>query len=233
MVICSKPDFDVKLGRGKTERKRKMFPVFNRYPKAAKVLLKKLFMKRVFIIHGWGGSPEGGWFDWLKKELKKRNFEVIVPQMPNAETPKIGEWVPFLSEIVGEPQAADFFVGHSIGCQTIMRYLESSAPKKVGGAIFVAGWFTLKGLEGPDEEKMAGPWVTWPINFKKVKTATGKFLAIFSDNDPYVPMSDAEIFKAQLGAEVIIKKGKGHFTGDDGVDEIPEVLKKILKMAEK
>ena len=27
-------------------------------------------MRRVFIIHGWGGYPEEGWFPWLKKELK-------------------------------------------------------------------------------------------------------------------------------------------------------------------
>lgn len=181
-------------------------------------------MQRVFIIHGWGGSPEGGWLDWLKVELKKRNFAVIAPQMPNAETPKIEEWVPFLSGLVGDPQAGDFFVGHSIGCQTIIRYLESIAPKKVGGAVFVAGWFMLKGLEGPDEEKLSGPWVTLPIDFAKVKTTTKKFLAIFSDNDPYVPLTDAEIFKAKLGAEIIIKKGKGHFTEEAGVTQIPEVL---------
>lgn len=190
-------------------------------------------MKRVFIVHGWGGNPEEGWLPWLKKELESRNFQVIVPQMPNTETPRIDEWVPFLSELVGEPQEEDFFVGHSIGCQTIMRYLESIAPKKAGGAVFVAGWFTLKGLEGPDEEKLASPWVVLPIDFEKIKTTTRKFLAILSDDDPYVPLTDADIFRDQLGAEIIIEHGKGHLNGPaDGVMELPIVLEKLLKIAE-
>ena len=29
-------------------------------------------MKKVFIIHGWEGYPEEGWFPWLKKELESR-----------------------------------------------------------------------------------------------------------------------------------------------------------------
>jgi len=33
--------------------------------------------KRVFLIHGWEGSPEEGWRPWLKKELEKRGFKVI------------------------------------------------------------------------------------------------------------------------------------------------------------
>jgi len=28
--------------------------------------------KRVFIIHGWDGYPEEGWFPWLKKKLKEK-----------------------------------------------------------------------------------------------------------------------------------------------------------------
>jgi uncharacterized protein len=184
--------------------------------------------KRVFIIHGWAGTPEGGWLGWLKVELSQKGYEVIAPQMPNAETPKIDEWIPFLSELVGEPQKGDFFVGHSIGCQTIIRYLESIAPKKIAGAAYVAGWFTLKGLEGPDEEKLASPWVTLSIDFEKVKSTGGKFLAILSDNDPYVPLSDKEIFEKKMGAKIIVAHNKGHFAGEDGSAEIPEVLEFIL-----
>ena len=40
-------------------------------------------MKRVFIIHGWGGYPEEGWLPWLKKELEKNGFKVFVPAIKN------------------------------------------------------------------------------------------------------------------------------------------------------
>ncbi len=59
--------------------------------------------KRVFIIHGWYGYPEEGWFPWLKKELESRGFKAQVPSMPNPKHPKIEEWVSFLKELVGNP----------------------------------------------------------------------------------------------------------------------------------
>ena len=37
-------------------------------------------MKRVVIVHGWGGSPEDNWIPWLRKEMEKGGFEVIVPR---------------------------------------------------------------------------------------------------------------------------------------------------------
>src|SRR3989338_169649 len=99
-------------------------------------------MKRVFIVHGWGGHPEEGWFPWLKKELEAKGFKVFVPQLPDAENPRIQKWVPKLAETVGVPDEETYFVGHSMGCQTIARYLESlPAEIKIGGAIFVAGFF--------------------------------------------------------------------------------------------
>jgi uncharacterized protein len=180
--------------------------------------------KRAFIIHGWGGHPEEGWQNWLSQELRKRNFNVIAPQMPNTEVPKIKEWVFHLSDLVGEPDENTFFVGHSIGCQTIMRYLETIFPKKISQVIFVAGWFNLQNLEGSEEERIAKPWIQEKINFEKVKNATQKFTVFLSENDEWVPLSDKDIFENKLSAKVIVQKNKGHFID---IFEMPEILKLI------
>ena len=45
--------------------------------------------KRIFIVHGWGGFPEEGWFPWLKKDLEQKEFEVHVTQMPKADKPRM------------------------------------------------------------------------------------------------------------------------------------------------
>lgn len=193
--------------------------------------------KRVFIIHGWGGSPNSEWLPWLKKELEKKGFEVFVPAMPNTEEPKIEEWVPFLADLVGEPNENTYFVGGSIGCQTIMRYLETLPKnKRAGRVIFVAGWFDLTDFiceEIPEDKeecrKIARPWIETPINFKKVRNSANDFIAIFSDNDPYVELNNKDIFEKQLGAKIIIEHNKGHFNDDYNIKELPVVLDSILK----
>lgn len=191
-------------------------------------------MKKVFIIHGWGGDAEEGCFPWLKQELKNRGFVVYSPAMPEPFNPKIDAWVSFLKEQVGEATGEVFLVGHSIGTQTILRYLESLGEKeKIGGAILLAPWVNLtdEAYEDKNDVEIAKPWLNTPIDWEKVKTHTDNFIAIFSDNDPLVPLSDSEIFKEKLGAKIIIENDQGHFSGSDGIKELPSLLNAVLEMA--
>lgn len=189
--------------------------------------------KRVFIVHGWDGYPEEGWFPWLKKELKMKGFEVQVPQLPDAGNPRIENWVPKLAEIVGAADENTYFVGHSMGCQTIARYLETLPESvKVGGAIFVAGFFKrLTGLENQSEENIKKHWLDTPISLTKVRIHLPKSVAIFSDNDPFVPIDNQDDFRDKFGSEIIIKGKMKHFSGETGTTELPIVLEKILEMA--
>lgn len=187
--------------------------------------------KRVFIIHGWDGYPEEGWFPWLKQELEQKDFSVAVPAMPDAAEPNIEAWTSHLSHIVGNADENTFFIGHSIGCPAILRYLESlPADAKVGGAVFVAGWFTLTNVNSDEEKKIARPWLETPIDFEKIKQHTKKFIALFSDNDPYVPLDNKNVFADKLGAKIIIEHDKKHFSGSTGTIELPVVLASILEI---
>jgi len=170
--------------------------------------------KRVFIVHGWDGYPEQAWFPWLKRELERKGFEVSVPGMPNTEEPLIENWVAHLSHIVGEADEETFFIGHSIGCQAIMRYLQQ-LNQKVGGAVFVAGWLRLSNLEDREAEVTAKPWLTEPINFEKVKENINKLAVLLSDNDPYDQVEEnTKLFEEKLRAKVLIEHNKGHFGTD-------------------
>ncbi len=183
-------------------------------------------MKKAYLIHGWGGSSEGGWFDWLKIELPKKRFKVEAFDMPDSENPKIEIWVKYLEEKIPFEKLTKetYFIGHSVGCQTIMRYLEKSPKQReIGGCIFVAGWFDLINLE-PEEIDIAHPWINTKIDFNRITRHTKNILAIFSDNDPYVHLDEIKKFKENLGAKIIIKKKQGHF---DEVNEIPEILEFI------
>jgi uncharacterized protein len=185
--------------------------------------------KRVIIVHGWGGYPEEGWFPWLKTALEKQGFEAHVPQMPDADTPDIVKWVKHLADVVGTPDAQTFLVGHSIGCQTILRYLETlPSDQKVGGAVLVAGFFTLTNMETDEEREIAQPWLTQPMDYEKIRSHTDRMTAIFSDNDYYVPLENAAFFEERLHPKVIIQKDQGHFSGSDGITKLPIVVEEVV-----
>lgn len=191
--------------------------------------------KRVFFIHGWGGAPEEGWRPWLKEQLEAKGFTIINLSMPDTDYPQMNKWVTTLRDAVISPDKNCYFVGHSIGCQTILRYLESLPENiKVGGAVFVAGWTILTSQATPDEETraIAKPWIETPIDWAKVKGHTNNFIAIFSDNDPYVSLNESEVFKDKIGAKIITLTNKGHFSGDDGITELPVALDAILQLAQ-
>ena len=186
-------------------------------------------MKKAYLIHRWEGNPENCWFPWLKKELEAKGFAVVVPAMPNTDEPRIEEWVGHLKEIVKDVDEETYFIGHSIGCQAIMRFLETLENVKVGGLVFVAGFFNLPNLETQEEKDIAKPWIENPIDTDKIKKMSKKITCIFSDNDPDVPLSDIDLFKERLGAKIIIEKGKGHFDEDSGVMELGVVLEEMEK----
>lgn len=187
-------------------------------------------MKRVFIIHGWMGYPEEAWFPWLKRELESRGIEVHVPQMPNASEPNIDVWVPYLAEQVGEPNGETFLVGHSIGVQTILRYLQT-IDTQVGGVVAVAGFYELAPdfVEEPEDAAIAEPWLTRPMDDEKICKNANQIVAFFSDNDPYVPMANEELFKNRLKAKTFVIHGKGHMGAKDML-EAPRVLEELLKI---
>jgi len=189
-------------------------------------------VKRVFIVHGWRATPEESWFPWLKKELEGRGFEVYVPAMPDTNAPTINRWVSFLREQVGMPDEETYFVGHSAGAQAILRYLET-IDKKIGGAVFAAGfvYFNIDNLETEKEREVAKPWIKTPIDFSKIRNTTNNFVAIFSDNDPFVEPKNAKIFKAELGARIVIEHNMGHLGGGYRILKLPVVLSELLKIA--
>lgn len=185
-------------------------------------------------MHGWDGTPEEGWFPWLKKELEARQFEVVTPQLPEAGSPRIYNWVPRLVEVVGTADEQTYFVGHSMGCQAIARYLETlSRGEKVGGAVFVAGFFKhLTGLEDDEDVRETDKhWLKTPLDFEKVRSHLPRSVAIFSDDDPWVPLDNQDDFKNRLGSEIIVEHNKVHFNGGAGFKELPIVLDKLMELA--
>ncbi|MDQ5938347.1 MAG: serine hydrolase [Patescibacteria group bacterium] len=184
--------------------------------------------KRVFLIHGWDGSPDKGWRPWLKKELEANGFEVQALALPNPRTPELQTWLDHINNSVGQLDNQCYFVCHSLGNITILRYLESLAvEKKIGGVVMVAGFCSNLGYKELASFFPNQGWLDWD----KIKSHCDKFVAIHSDNDPFVSTHyGEELFQKYLGAKYILEHDKKHFGDNDNITELPSALEAILEM---
>jgi uncharacterized protein len=187
---------------------------------------------RAFIIHGYLSFPEEAWLPWMKRALEEKGCVVALPAMPRPDHPVIHEWLAFLAKLIGEPDAATILVGHSMGVQAVLRYLETlgAAGKAVGKTLLVAGSFPI--ARSAADASAAGdippvllPWFTTGIDAGKVKQAAGECTVILSDNDPYLDSAKAAAtFREKLNAKIVIVPGGGHFNEDDKLVELPQAV---------
>lgn len=176
------------------------------------------------MVHGWDGFSENHWFPWLKKELEKLNFKVKSLDMPNPKRPKLNEWLNLLKKTI-VPNMDTYLVGHSLGCITIVRYLESLSDNvKIGGCVFVAGFSFLEYEEIREFYKR-------DFDINKIRKHCDRFINIYSDNDEDIPLEKSEEFAKLLHAKKILERSKGHFTLESGVNKLPIVLKAIKEMS--
>lgn len=181
-------------------------------------------MTRVFIIHGYGGTPDTGWKPWLAEALRRRGYDVHAPQMPDTNHPRIDAWVEAIRSLVGIPRPDDAFVGHSLGCIAIIRYLETlTEGQRVGKAVFVAGFYEELG----DDYEELRSFVDGPVDWDAVKAACPSFSVIHSDDDPSVPTSCGRDLAEKLGVPFELHTGYGHFSHGEGIMELPLVLEKF------
>lgn len=189
-------------------------------------------MQRIILVHGWGGDPNKDWFPWGKNKLEEKGFAVFTPEMPETDYPKINTWVEKLKEVVGEIRKDDIFIGHSIGCQAVERYLQTlPGNTKLDQVILIAPWVILTDetfIEMGEDESVVKEWYDEPIDYKKIKNMAS-WTAVFSDDDPFVKYKDNyKVYKEKLGARIILKSGQGHFSNEQGIGEIPFLLE-LLK----
>jgi predicted alpha/beta hydrolase family esterase len=192
------------------------------------LLTKKLLlnnMKKVFIVHGFEGEPNGGWRPWLMGKLALEDVWACALAMPNPGFPKKDEWVDEISRAVGLPNKDVFLVGHSLGVPAILRYLESLPSfSKIGGIILVSGPSQKNNNEKIDN------FLEAPFNFPDLRLKFVKCVIIHGDDDPLVPLSNAEILAKELGGELIIISHGGHLNGSSGWRELPQALEAFNKM---
>lgn len=171
--------------------------------------------KVCYILHGLGADPEDNWFPWLKLELEKKGYLVIVPELPNAYFPTVSGWLTTLQTTVQE-NGEGIMIGHSLGGVLVAHYLLNGG--HASKVILVATPFSkLKIIPTIDE---------FMIDFSplkklvKDKLQNTRFTVFQSNNDHCVPVSHGKKWARLLGAEYRLLPDYEHFTSAD----LPEIL---------
>lgn len=182
-------------------------------------------MKKVYLIHGFEGSPNGGWRPYLMEELKKHDIYACSLSMPHPGNPLLSEWLSEIKRLVDRDVNDEvYLIGHSLGGTTILRYLERYNDKNIKGAILISSPCEDVGYEKILE------FVKPDINWNNIKSKINKIAVIHGEDDPVVPVSHAEKIAKELNCDLILIKNGKHLSGHEGFMELPEALKVILEM---
>jgi len=191
-------------------------------------------MKKVYLVPARGTHPNDLWYPWVKSTLEQAGYVMNVPHMPNPDSPQKAAWLSALEAGLPEVDEDTYFIGHSVGCQAILRFLDGLPPgNRCGGVVLVAGWVRFPNWEGRSQEQKAilEDWLNPPLDLRKVADRSRRFIAIFSDNDEFVPQENWAVCEQELHAKVIVKHGAGHFERRD-VLELPDVVAAIAEISE-
>ncbi len=175
------------------------------------------------IIHGIYGHPEENWFSWLKAELEKEGFEVIIPKFPTPIGQSLESWLRVIEKYDDKINEETVMIGHSLGAAFILNYLEM-VDKKIKAAFFVAGYHKLLGDEFYQLNK---DFVYKEFDWEKIRNNCSKFFVIASDNDPYIPLDTNREMAGMLNADLEVIHDGGHLNKKSGFGKFPFLLKYI------
>jgi len=167
-------------------------------------------MKKVLILHGWGGSSYPHWQTQTASKLLDNGYDVLFPTLPNKDNPTLKSWLLFLDKQmkVFDP---DIVVCHSLANILWFHYTNNYKIKQLKKLMLVS---PVSNDCKIDELKTFFPY---PIvtNLK-----ADEIIMVGSSNDPY--MTKVEIMKLQTELNIGLKilDNAGHINSDSGYGKL-------------
>ncbi|MCB5187004.1 alpha/beta fold hydrolase [Methylobacillus caricis] len=180
--------------------------------------------KTIYIIHGYQASPQSHWFPWLKQALEQEGATVHVPELPGPNSPKVQGWLEHLQVNIQQHDKHTFFVGHSLGCITLLQHLMSQTTP-IGGMVLVSGFAEhLSFLPEVD------PFTASPLDFEHLIKLSRHRVVVAAKDDNIVPYPYSLRLSDRLGAEWELFEEGGHFMEQDGFTEFPAIYDVLMRI---
>ncbi len=171
-------------------------------------------MKKVLILHGWGGSDFPHWQAWSASELIKENYTVSFPQLPNKDFPNFDEWLNFLEKEFNHFKP-DIVVCHSLANILWFHFVNKFTIEQIEKLMLVAPVSQSCNIE---ELKTFFPYPI--VDDLKAK----EIIMVSSDNDPYMTADEAMDLQSELNIGLKILENAGHINADSGYGELSCVI---------
>lgn len=186
-------------------------------------------MKRIYIFPRYSGNESSDWYQQAISDLYASDEEIscTVLNLPNWDKPDPAEFLSFIKTrmSVDDLNENSYFIGHSVGCQAALLFLDFLAKAhtgfKIGGFLCIAGWWTV---DKPWEQLKF--WIDQPNDFDKIKEVCNNNIScLLSDNDPFTSdtFSNQKEWEEKLNAKVTVIPNAKHFNTDGYVEVIAEI----------
>lgn len=181
-------------------------------------------MKTAFIIHGFNGDTTYTFGPWLKNELEKRNYNVIMPNFPiRSEATYLG-WSNILDKYINLFDENTIIICHSIGNPFIIKYL---AENKLKAKLYISVAGFCKLFTVPERADLNNAFIDFQVkldNINYCKSNIQNRYSLYSDNDHVIPFDILENFIHSLDSVPVFISGVGHMGNRDNIHDLPQIL---------
>ena len=183
-------------------------------------------IRQVYVLHGYSASIDDHWFKYLKHQLEHDYTHVTLIAFPDSKHPDMENWQRILDQSIPKIDQNSYFVAHSLGVITLLKFLERHQATEIGGMVLASGFSKpIQGFDALDNFILKSQ-----MDISKLSKIKHKHVFI-SSNDSIVPMSYSVELAQQLNSAYTVIPDAGHFLASDGYVEFEELknfLKKII-----
>lgn len=176
-------------------------------------------MKKILLVHGWGGSDFPHWQSWLAGELAKDYGTVSFIKLSNFNFPDLVLWKKELTKEL-ETFKPDIVICHSLANTLWFHLCNDSAIQDVEKLYLVAPPSFRSNIDALS--------TFFPLELPK-NTCAKNTLLIGSTNDPYMQVKELKELQKSLDIQLEIIEDAGHLNADSNYGEWPWILTEIQK----
>ncbi|WP_254433854.1 alpha/beta hydrolase [Acinetobacter sp. Marseille-Q1618] len=182
-------------------------------------------IRQVYVLHGYSASVDDHWFQYLKQQLEEDDrTHVTLIAFPDSKYPDMEKWQRTLDQSISKIDQNSYFIAHSLGVITLLKFLERHETTEIGGVILVSGFSKpIQGFDTLDEFIVKSQ-----VDVSKLSKIKHKHVFI-SSNDSIVPMSYSVELAQQLNSAYTVIPDAGHFLASDGYVEFPQVERLLMQ----